>query len=143
LNFFFPGRNSEMSALAKPEFITVDTLRPETEGHFLKVKVLETILAVDKRRSDGSRVRIAEAIVGDHTGSIVFTLRDDQIDLCVPGATIEVRNAKIDMALSGFMRLVVDKWGKIFPCKDQATFQVNTSKNLSAVEYELVQVNNE
>jgi len=130
------------TAHTKREFVTVDSLRPETEGHNLKVKVLEITLAVDKVRSDGTRVRIAEAIVGDSSGCIVFTLRDDQIDKCIPGATITVLNAKIDMALSGYMRLVVDKWGRIIPSKEAATFTVNTNKNLSCVEYELVPVNN-
>jgi len=57
-----------------------------------------------------------------------------------PGKTVVVRNAKIDM-FKGFMRLAVDKWGKIEQAKEPAKFEVNTENNLSTVEYELVTVN--
>ena len=36
------------------------------------------------------------------------------------------------------MRLIVDKWGKIAPAAEPATFSVNTGNNVSLVEYELV-----
>jgi len=51
-----------------------------------------------------------------------------------------VRNSKIDM-FKGYMRLAVDKWGKIELAKEAANWEVNTDNNLSAVEYELVTVN--
>ena len=48
----------------------------------------------------------------------------------------------------GFMRLTVDKWGKLEDVSNtppsspipQSTFEVNTSHNLSAIEYELVTI---
>lgn len=43
----------------------------------------------------------------------------------------------------GFIRLAVDKWGKIEPAKDAATFEPKASNNLSTVEYELVTVTDE
>lgn len=42
----------------------------------------------------------------------------------------------------GFMRLAVDKWGKVESTAD-ANFEVNQNDNLSAIEYELVTVNDE
>lgn len=65
----------------------------------------------------------------------------DQLDLCAVGATVILRNAKIEM-FKGFMRLVVDKWGKVEVAATPATFEANTSNNLSQVEYELVPVDN-
>ncbi len=65
----------------------------------------------------------------------------DQIDRVQPGKTVILRNAKIDM-FKGFMRLAVDKWGKI-DSTENATFEVNSENNLSKVEYELVTVDNE
>jgi len=50
-----------------------------------------------------------------------------------------VRNGKVDM-FKGFMRLAVDKWGKLEKATEPATFEVNESNNLSAIEYELVNV---
>jgi replication factor A1 len=55
-----------------------------------------------------------------------------------PGKTIIVRNAKIDM-FKGFMRLAVDKWGKV-EISEPATWEINTTNNLSNIEYELVTV---
>lgn len=54
------------------------------------------------------------------------------------GATVILRNAKIDM-YKGSTRLAVDKWGRI-EVTDSADFQVKEDNNLSLVEYELVNV---
>lgn len=66
----------------------------------------------------------------------------EQIDLVQPGKTVVVRNSKIDM-FKGFMRVAVDRWGKVEQAKEAADFKVNTTNNLSSVEYELVNVNDE
>lgn len=51
------------------------------------------------------------------------------------------RNAKIDM-FKGTMRLAVDKWGRI-EVTDSSVFKVNEDNNMSLVEYELVDVDEE
>lgn len=60
------------------------------------------------------------------------------VDLMNPGATVIIRNAKIDM-FKGSMRLAVDKWGRI-EVTEPAKFVVKEDNNLSLVEYELVTV---
>lgn len=60
------------------------------------------------------------------------------VDLLKPGATVIMRNAKIDM-FKGSMRLAVDKWGRI-EATEPASFTVKEDNNLSLVEYELVNV---
>lgn len=60
------------------------------------------------------------------------------VDIMKPGATVILRNAKIDM-FKGSMRLTVDKWGRV-ELTDQAEFNVKEDNNLSLVEYELVNV---
>jgi len=126
----------------KPVFITVSDLKPGTHGHNLKVKVVSANIVLEKTRSDNTKTRIAECLVGDNTGCVILTARNDQIDRAQPGKTIFVRNAKVDM-FKGFMRIAVDKWGKIEASNEPATFQVNTDNNLSNIEYELVTVDNE
>ena len=67
--------------LRKPVFIKIDQLRPGTNGHNLTVKVVSLKLVLQKSRPDHNAVRqmkIAECIVGDDTGVIVFTARDAQ-----------------------------------------------------------------
>ncbi len=68
---------------------------------------------------------------------MLITIILDQIEALQPGATVIVRNAKIDM-FKGFMRLAVDKWGALKTAVHPANFQVRQDNNLSSVEYELV-----
>jgi replication factor A1 len=127
--------------LRKPVFVKVDQLRPGTSGHTLTVKVVSAKLVLQKSRPDGNQVRqvrIAECLVGDETGVIVFTARNEQVDLMKEGVTVILRNAKIDM-FKGSMRLAVDKWGRVEPA-DAADFVVKEDNNFSLVEYELVNV---
>ncbi|XP_040986631.1 uncharacterized protein At4g28440-like isoform X1 [Juglans microcarpa x Juglans regia] len=150
-------------ALRKPEFKKVDQLKPGTGGHTLTVKVLTSNTVLAKGRSVSQHLRqtrIAECLVGDETGAIVFTARNEQetrksskwalmnvllpiiyvilVDLMQPGATVIIRNAKIDM-FKGSMRLAVDKWGRV-EITEPANFTVKEDNNLSLIEYELVNV---
>ncbi|CAN6550712.1 hypothetical protein FF1_011649 [Malus domestica] len=127
--------------LRKPVFTKVAQLRPGTSGHTLTVKVVNTKMVLQKGRADdrqARQTRIAECLVGDETGLIIFTARNDQVDLMQEGSTITLRNAKIDM-FKGSMRLAVDKWGRV-EVAEPASFTVKEDNNLSLVEYELVQV---
>nr|AFR36911.1 hypothetical protein [Camellia sinensis] len=129
------------SSMRKPVFTKVDQLRPGTGGHNLILKVVSSKTVLQKGRPDGPQVRqmrIAECLVGDETGTIVFTARNDQVDLMKPDGTVILRNAKIDM-FKGSMRLAVDKWGRV-EVTEPASFTVKDDNNLSLVEYELVNV---
>jgi hypothetical protein len=99
----------------------------------------------------------------DHIGSVLSGLKcvvafcsrvTSHVDACAPihlfpspvpaveimkeGATVTLRNAKIDM-FKGSMRLAVDKWG-IVTAAEAASFEPKVDNNLSLVEYELVNV---
>ncbi|XP_076882508.1 uncharacterized protein At4g28440-like [Bidens hawaiensis] len=128
------AQGSAKPGLRKPVFIKVDDLKPETAGLTLVVKVISSETVLQK----GRNVRIAECLIGDETGTILFTARNDQVDLMKPGTTVIIRNGKIDM-FKGSMRLVVDKWGRI-EVTDSAAFEVKEDNNLSTVEYELVKI---
>jgi hypothetical protein len=56
--------------------VTVEQLKPGTLGHNLLVKVVSSQVVVDKARPDGSKVKVAEAVVGDDTGCITLTARN-------------------------------------------------------------------
>eukprot|EP01018_Ginkgo_biloba_P033970 Gb_40735 [translate_table: standard] len=130
--------------LRKPVFTKVEQLRPGTSGHTLTVKVVSSSMVLQKGRPDvpqARQVRIAECLVGDETGIIIFTARNEQVDLMKPGSTVILRNAKIDMFKSS-MRLAVDKWGRV-EVTEPADFEVKEDNNLSLVEYELVNVGEE
>ncbi|KAJ0259818.1 hypothetical protein HA466_0061160 [Hirschfeldia incana] len=127
----------------KPVFVKVDQLKPGTSGHTLTVKVVSQTSVPQKPNAASSSHhlrpnRISECLVGDETASILFTARNDQVDLMKPGATVNLRNAKIDM-FKGSMRLAVDKWGRI-EVTEPVEMTVKEDNNLSLVEYELVNV---
>lgn len=69
-------------ALRKPVFTKVNELRPGTNGHSLNVKVVSTKMVMQRGgRPNGPQarqMRIAECLVGDETGIIIFTARNDQ-----------------------------------------------------------------
>ncbi|KAK9267372.1 hypothetical protein L1049_010338 [Liquidambar formosana] len=135
---------SSKPGMRKPVFTKVDQLKPGTNGHTLIVKVLTSQTVLQKGRAAAAsshhlrHTRIAECLIGDETGTIIFTARNDQVDLMKPGTTVILRNAKIDM-FKGSMRLAVDKWGRV-EVTEPANFVVKENNNLSLVEYELVSV---
>uniref|UniRef100_A0A6B2LRY9 Single-stranded DNA binding protein Ssb-like OB fold domain-containing protein n=1 Tax=Arcella intermedia TaxID=1963864 RepID=A0A6B2LRY9_9EUKA len=117
--------------MQKAEFVKCNAIGAGTSGHNVRLKIVEIC------RLDIPNVRIAEVIAGDETASIVITLRDDQVDLFKEGDCVELRNAKVEMFTNRFMRLVVDKWGKLRKIPDIKE-KVNMANNKSIVEYELV-----
>lgn len=72
---------AESKILRKPIFTKVDQLRLGTSGHTLTIKVVNTKMVLQKGRPDGPlvrQIRIAESLVGDETGMIIFTARNEQ-----------------------------------------------------------------
>eukprot|EP00188_Purpureofilum_apyrenoidigerum_P000194 Plantae.Rhodophyta-Purpureofilum_apyrenoidigerum.ctg1076.p2 GENE.Plantae.Rhodophyta-Purpureofilum_apyrenoidigerum.ctg1076~~Plantae.Rhodophyta-Purpureofilum_apyrenoidigerum.ctg1076.p2 ORF type:complete len:134 (+),score=29.28 Plantae.Rhodophyta-Purpureofilum_apyrenoidigerum.ctg1076:267-668(+) len=126
--------------LRKPEFIKLEQVQPATRGLNIIVRVLEKKVVLDKTRINGEELRIAECLVGDETATALFTARNEQIAQMNEGSVVALRNCKVNMH-KNFMRLAVDKWGAIKPSEeDIPSSGLNTDKNISAVEYELVNV---
>lgn len=124
-----------MSAKLQTHFTTIDRLRPDTRGHNLQVKVIEANQVSSRA---GRPARIAECLVGDDTGTILLTARNEQVDVCIPGSFLSIHNAKIDM-LRTSMRLAVDQSGKLEQA-DDTSLTPNEDNNMSLLEFELVQI---
>ncbi|XP_047317825.1 uncharacterized protein At4g28440-like [Impatiens glandulifera] len=123
------------------EFVKVEELLPQAEGFSIIVKVVSSKVVVTKGRGDGNfgrQSRMAECLVGDETGVIIFTARNDQVDLMKEGATVILRNAKVDI-FKASMRLAVDRSGRV-EVADSADFTVKEDSNLSLIEFERVDV---
>ncbi|KAL6542826.1 hypothetical protein OROHE_010346 [Orobanche hederae] len=142
------GSAANKPGLRKPVFVKVESLKPGTNGHTLVVKVISSNTVVNKkirnptfRGPQNQNTMIAECLIGDETGTILFTARNDQVEMMKPGNTVILRNAKIDM-FKGSMRLAVDKWGRV-ETTEPAEFVVKEDNNMSLVEYELVSVGEE
>ena len=116
----------------------VDSLRPGTTGLNLVVKVLDAKEVMNKKRPDGSSVRIVECTVGDASGVILFSAKNkQQVETMKVGTTVRVHNGKIDM-IRGTMRLAVDQWGLRKEESGGEEVVPNRDNNLSLVENELV-----
>ena len=96
-------------------------------------------VTLEKKRYDGTLIRNAIAVVGDQFGCVNLHARDDQLNIVKEGAVITLRNVHAQV-YKEHIRLEIDKWAKVEPSKEKVE-SVNTTNDLSAVEYELVQVN--
>ena len=83
--------------------------------------------------SDGQLHRVAEALVGDETGTVLLTLWDENIDRFGVGEVVEVDNGYAG-TFRGSLRLNVGKYGTIKKSGTEID-EVNTENNLSEREY--------
>jgi replication factor A1 len=61
---------------------------------------------------------------------------DRQLEVIKEGAIITIRNAHANV-VKEHMRIEIDKWAKVEASRERIG-KVNTTKNLSDIEYELV-----
>jgi replication factor A1 len=105
------SKGGDKPALRKPVFTKVDKLAPGNDRHTLTVKVVSSAPVVARGRVGGGPAavggsrptRIAECLVGDETGAILFTARNEQGDgrFCSPFLTFFFR------VFSMYVRVVI------------------------------------
>ena len=84
-------------------------------------------------RSDGSSHRVAEALVGDETASVMLTLWDDDIDRFEVGDVVQISNGYANL-FRGSLRLNIGRYGSAEKV-DVEFDEVNTDNNLSTKQY--------
>jgi len=121
--------------LKTAKFNQIAKIKPDSTGLNLKVQCVEEVKAV------GS---FYEAVVGDASGSVVVSLREEQKDALKAGKSYEIRNCSVKMQAEGkdktaeaHIRIIVTKWGKIAEC-DEAVEADKTAKNISDQPFEQV-----
>jgi replication factor A1 len=117
------------------ELVKVETLTPNSRGVNIIVKVVSKGEVRSVTGRDYSVRRVADALVGDETGSIYMTLWDDKIDAINDGDTLRITNGYINL-FRGNMRLNVGKYGSYEVLEDSPIAEVNTENNLSDKRYE-------
>lgn len=120
--------------LKKAKFGKISSIKPDSKGLNLHVKVLGTPTEVESKGG-----KFYEVLCGDASGTIILSLREDQKSVAGDGKTIDIRNGGVKM-VKGHVRLAVDKWGKVDATDEDTEFEVEKAeaKNVSSVEYELV-----
>lgn len=84
-------------------------------------------------RSDGLNHRVAEALIGDETASVLLTLWDENIDRFEVGDVIQISNGYANL-FRGSLRLNIGRYGSAEKV-DQEIEEVNTENNLSMKQY--------
>lgn len=125
------------ACLRKAKYTKVGSLNPDSSGFTLLVKVVAEVREVEEQRKSGVPAKFFEVTVGDETGQVTLSLKDFQTEGLTDGKVLAVRNASVRM-VKGFMRIIVDKWGKLDKEVDGTVAEVG-SRNLSTIEYELIQ----
>ena len=117
------------------EQVKVETLTPQSRGVNTIVKVVSKGEVRSVTGRDYSVRRVADALVGDETGSLYMTLWDDKIDAINEGATLSITNGYINL-FRGNMRINIGKYGSYEILEDSPITEVNTENNLSNKKYE-------
>ena len=86
-------------------------------------------------RMDQSTHRVADALVGDDTGSIYLTLWDDAIDQVKEQQYLNIKNAYVTL-FRGSMRLNLGRYGSLEEVDTGPFEEVNLDNNLSSRSYE-------
>lgn len=105
-----------------------------------RVNTLVKVISKTEPREVSSRIdqsthRVAEALVGDETGSIYLTLWDEAIDKVEEGQVLNIKNAYVNL-FRGSMRLNLGRFGS-YELAESAPFEeVNLDNNLSSRQFE-------
>ena len=121
----------------KPVFTNMSDFQPGTRVN-MNLRVVSVKIIRERKRYDGGNMnRVAECIVGDQFGCVKMMAFDEQLDIVKEGHAITIRNAHANV-VKEHVRLEVDRWAKVEASKEAVSTSVNTSKNYSDIEYELV-----
>lgn len=112
----------------------VEELNPGSRSVDVLVKVVELYPVREVTTKDGSSHRVAEALVGDETGSVILSLWDDAASSAQAGKMIQVRNGYISL-YKGNMRLNIGKYGTMEETAEVIN-EVNTENNISNRSYD-------
>lgn len=120
---------------APAETKKVSELTPQSK----RVNVLVKVVSIGEpkeipSRFGGESKKVAEATVGDETGTVILSLWQDQISSVQANDVLYIENGYISL-LQGHMRLNVGKYGKMTK-SDKEIPAVNSEVNVSAAEHE-------
>jgi len=117
--------------------VKVKDLTPGSKWFTITVKVLRV---GDERkvfsRRDGEEHKVAEALVGDETGTVLLSLWDEDIERVKEkiGASVTITNGYVS-TFRGSIRLSLGRFGKLEEAK-KAVEEVNESYNVSEIKVE-------
>ncbi len=119
----------------EPIEATIAELKPRMKNITITFKMVEIGEAREvTSRNDGTTHRVADAIVGDSTGTVLVPLWDDSIDSMEVGSTYQLKNGYTGLFKSN-LRLNIGKYGEVSDAEEEIE-EVNMENDMSAVEHE-------
>merc|ERR1719353_2706326 len=123
----------------KEKFTSIAKLEPDSSNVNLKVTVVSIKSKGKGKKGKGKGKGGKEAVVGDSTGLVTLSLTTEQAGQLKAGNCVSIRGGNVDMVTigtGGFVRLKVD--GDLDVAETGGP-EPNSSNDISATEYELVQ----
>ncbi len=117
--------------------VKIADITPSTRRFEVTFKVLEVgeERSVFSRR-DNSEHRVADVLVGDETGTAIFSAWDDNIEKMkdMVGETVTLKNGYVSV-FRGSMRLSTGRYGSLEPSNEEIG-EVNRDNNISEKQVE-------
>lgn len=115
------------------EFVKIKDLTPNSKHVNLVAKVVEISESREVSSRMGGTNTVAEALMGDETGTILMTLWNENISKVAVGDVVNVTNGYVNL-FRGSMRLNVGKYGS-FEKTSADIPEVNKDNNMSSKQY--------
>jgi len=111
----------------------------ELRTYSRRVNLIAKVLEIGEEREvsssrDGQTHRVAEALIGDETGTVLLTLWDDYVDRFHEGEVIEISNGYANL-FRGSLRLNIGRYGEAQVVEEEIG-EVNRENNLSLKRHE-------
>lgn len=116
------------------EIVKVGELTPQSRKVNIAIKVLNMGEVKEITSKFGDSKKIAEAVVGDETGTIIMNLWDNQINEISENDLIELKNGYVSLFQSK-MRLNIGKYGSIEKSELEIS-EINEENDMSITEHE-------
>lgn len=115
--------------------LSVAELKPRMRNLHVTFKVLEKGEPREvTSRSDGETHKVADAIVGDSSGTVVIPLWDSAIDSFEPGKTYDLKNAYTGL-FQGYLRLKLGHDSEILESEVEIE-EINSEVDMSAERHQ-------
>lgn len=111
----------------------------ELRTYSRRVNLIAKVLEIGEEREvsssrDGETHRVAEALIGDETGTVLLTLWDDYVDKFHEGNVIEISNGYANL-FRGSLRLNIGRYGEAQVVEEEIG-EVDRENNLSLKQHE-------
>ena len=124
----------ETRRLESPRYTKIADIRPGVHCYFVYGKVVKAE-TTEITRISGDKVKICEGVIADDSGCAKFHFEGESADAVSTGITVSIRNGRSEV-VDDFIRLEVDKFGKIAKEDASVVKSADQSNNISTVAYE-------